>query len=143
MARVAPIITLEELKKHMEKSCIHGGYLKSTEKMQKDLSKVEFDRENFELGLNDYLPEDLGPAVLKNNLPVYWGWGGGDWEYPVFFISYWDGKSIRCYIPKEGNTYNKDTKVAFGNAEDEEEMDVKREDKALMEEDIVNRIKIV
>lgn len=40
---------------------------------------------------------------------------GGDWEEPVFFIIYFDGKGLRGYIPENGNTYNKITKTAFGS----------------------------
>jgi len=42
--------------------------------------------------------------------------GGGDWEFPVYFIVYWSNE-IRCYIPKNGNAYNKKHKAAYGNYE--------------------------
>ncbi|MDB5036981.1 MAG: hypothetical protein JWQ35_509 [Bacteriovoracaceae bacterium] len=43
---------------------------------------------------------------------------GGDWENPVFFIIYWDGKALRGYIPTKGNLWNTDTKQAYGNDEE-------------------------
>lgn len=42
---------------------------------------------------------------------------GGDWETPVFFIVYWDGKEFRAYIPKDGNAWNTDNHKAYGNHE--------------------------
>jgi hypothetical protein len=88
------------------------------EKIQKDISKVEFDFENYEYvkgsGYNG-CKDITGYNVTSHGLP-YWGWvAGGDWEMPVFFIIYWDGKNLRGYIPKDGNTWNTDTKKAYGN----------------------------
>lgn len=41
---------------------------------------------------------------------------GGDWELPVFFIVYYDDKEkLRAYVPKEGNVYNKENMIAYGN----------------------------
>ena len=40
---------------------------------------------------------------------------GGDWEYPVNFAIYYDGKSLRGYVPRYCNSYNLKTKQAFGN----------------------------
>lgn len=39
---------------------------------------------------------------------------GGDWEYPVHFAIYYDGKSLRGYVPRYCNSYNLKTKQAFG-----------------------------
>jgi len=84
--------------------------------VKKDLAKVEFDFENEDCnnGCNHIKYFQVAP----NGLP-YWGMdAGGDWEVPVFFIIYWDGKKLRGYIPTEGNTWNTDTKSAYGNAMD-------------------------
>jgi hypothetical protein len=47
---------------------------------------------------------------------------GGDWEYPIFFVVYLDadGKTLRSYVPKNGNTWNYDLGSAFGNDEEED-----------------------
>lgn len=80
----------------------HG---ESWKKLSKDLSKVEFDTENYDL----LHFETIGDFTFR------WGHAGGDWEYPVHFIIYYDGKDIRGYIPKNGNTWCWTTKQAFGN----------------------------
>jgi hypothetical protein len=92
--------------------------------------KVEVDFENAEIepfvGLGDEL---LGVRRVylkhvKGSGPQYLSCigmrAGGDWQYPVNFFVYLDqdGKTLRCYVPKKGNTWNWDTKSAFG--EDEE-----------------------
>lgn len=99
------------------------------EKFSSDISKVNFDFENFEC---DHLEERLGDAMGFLGMRKFWTrspltcfsyigcYAGGDWEYPVSFLVYLDkdGKTFRGYIPKEGNVWNYDTKQAFGNDED-------------------------
>lgn len=97
---------------------IIGDYL------DKDL-KVMFDYENFETQPNGYTDPNnpiLGVHTLDNGL-TFWGMcAGGDWEEPVFFIVYWDGKRLRGYVPTDGNTFNTDTMMAYGNGyEDDDE----------------------
>lgn len=36
-----------------------------------------------------------------------------DGEAPVFFILYWDGKSIKPFVPQNGNCFDPDTKSAY------------------------------
>lgn len=98
-----------------------------------DLAKVEFDFENFEF---NHLEETIGNANGILGYRKFWtrspltcfsfiGWSaGGDWEHPVVFVVYLDqdGKTFRAYIPKEGNVWNYDTKQAFGNDEDADEV---------------------
>jgi len=84
---------------------------------------VKFDFENFE-----YYP-DTSDAF--KDLPInsimgfskvddfqYWGcYAGGDWEYPVYFILYWDGDKVCSYVPmSSGNRFNRKTNKAYGNA---------------------------
>lgn len=46
----------------------------------------------------------------------FWGcFAGGDWESSVYFIIYFDGKDLRAYVPKDGNAWNTKTKKAYGN----------------------------
>lgn len=122
--RVFAPITVEALRAKLEAAFREepGDYGFSshlvTEKLGKDL-KVEFDTENFESGL-DYKGERskfMGFHTLDNGLTFCGMYAGGDWEYPVHWIVYWDGKKLRGYIPTEGNPYNTDTKRAYGNDE--------------------------
>lgn len=83
--------------------------------VQADL-KVEFDCENTSLSPQDFGPEPLmGYRNLGNGLVILGCCAGGDWEFPVYFAVYWDGKKLRAYIPREGNPWNTQTKRAFGN----------------------------
>lgn len=96
-------------------------------KLMKDLSKVNFDFENY---YYSHIDEEIGGAIgflgyrriwVQNGFLSYIGWSaGGDWEYPVYFLIYLDkdGETFRAYIPKEGNVWNYDTKSAFGNDEE-------------------------
>lgn len=74
----------------------------------KDL-KIKFDFENC-----DFEYKNIGDFHFQ-----LW-WAGGDWQYSVGFIVYWDGDNIRAYIPKEGNCYNWQTKEALGEDEDKD-----------------------
>ena len=40
---------------------------------------------------------------------------GGDWEWPLYEILYWDGTRIRPYIPTRGNLVNPYVPCAFGS----------------------------
>lgn len=92
----------------------------------KDLSKIEVDTENVDY-IGEYeMPgaEDLehfemiGTGV--NAFPVAWCACGGDWENPLVFVLYIGQKGeLRAYIPKDGNVYNKKTKAAYGNGDDD------------------------
>lgn len=97
-----------------------GYYMKTlTPKIQSDLSKVDFDFENCDTS-RDYSSYEglMGIRTLSNGMTYLGCAAGGDWEYPVFFIIYWNGVSLRAYIPKHGNVYNYDTKTAIGNDEE-------------------------
>ena len=43
---------------------------------------------------------------------------GGDWEWPLYEILYWDGTRIRPYIPIRGNLVNPYVPCAFGSEYD-------------------------
>lgn len=75
------------------------------DKLQKDLSKVDIDFENFEIKENIKMSE--------KGFPYLEGICGGDWQIPIKFYIYWDGKDLRGYIPTKGNTFNSKTKEAF------------------------------
>jgi hypothetical protein len=123
MKRTAIITTLEEFKNICTKKL---GDLQSLDPyelpshIEKDLKKVNFDMENF--SINDpYVGYPCGFEILENGLPVLFANAGGDWEFPICFCFYWDGKQIRAYIPNEGNVYNKTEKCAFGSEEEMED----------------------
>jgi len=88
--------------------------------LSKDLSKVEFDFENWSIDAEQNFgpAEIVGYRTLLNGMPFLGVSAGGDWETPLVFIIYWDGKSLRAYIPTDGNPWNTDTKMAYGNDED-------------------------
>jgi hypothetical protein len=91
-----------------------------TPKIEEDLSKVMFDTENVDT--DGYCYRSIAGFRTLNNGLTYLGVGaGGDWEEPIFFIIYWNGVSLRGYIPKLGNMWNYDTKQALGNDHNEDE----------------------
>lgn len=86
----------------------------------KDWSKIDFDLENLEVDME--LPVNEGTGLngiveLPSGLTFLAGVAGGDWEHPVLFIVYHDGKKFRGYIPTDGNTFNRLSKAAYGNDE--------------------------
>lgn len=78
--------------------------------IQKDLSKINFDFENFE----------HIEMKSKDGIPYLICWACGDWEVAVTFFLYYDGKNIRGYVPENGNTFNPLTRTAFGSEEYED-----------------------
>jgi hypothetical protein len=86
-----------------------------TPTVEKDLSKIEFSEENESFQERD--DPDTGFRVLNNGLTYLGIISGGDWEDPLFYIIYWDGKKLRGYIPDNGNVYNRKYKSAYGNAD--------------------------
>lgn len=121
--RVFVKISIDELKNICKEKNLFDeyGYMNKTSKMEKDLAKVQFGDENVYYNEKDahiYSEELLGYHTLENGLTFLGVRSSGDWEYPIFYIIYYDGKDLRAYIPSDGNAWNKDTKYAFGN-EDE------------------------
>ena len=124
--------------------------------MEKDLSKIEFDFENYALGnaeksyyefhkvypssYEGFCNYPCGYEVLSNGLPVLFVNAGGDWEYPICFCIYYDGKRLRAYIPTEGNVFNRDLKSAYGNNDDKEEFEEIKGDPEKIRNDVMNRI---
>lgn len=108
--RTAPQISLDDFKNKISVYDLYDIF--SLPKVEKDLNKVLFDFENY---------EDFGYGVTSFGVPYLKCWAGGDWEVPVMFFIYWDGKSLRAYIPTKGNTFRADCKVAFGSEEEKGE----------------------
>lgn len=154
MARKTKIITLSEFKEHVKQ---YEEECEFSNQIEKDLSKIQFDRENldFSTGFFDD-PNVCGYQILSNGMPTLFGNAGGDWEHPIVFILYWDGKKIRGYIPEKGNTFNPEFRTAYGSEENSEKFSssssliyIEEPDILpvpsfeLMQEDIVTRIQII
>lgn len=91
--------------------------------ISKPLENVLFDTENLTCTevFGSPLDEEgnlVGYHTIGETFSFIGCMAGGDWENPLFFIVYYDGKVMRGYIPVYGNTYNLDTKTAFGSEED-------------------------
>lgn len=85
--------------------------------IQESDRSVMFNEENIDTDTKEFGYEMSGIKILKNGLPILGVTAGGDWEYPLFFCIYWDGKKFRLYVPRYGNTYNIVAKAAFGSEE--------------------------
>jgi hypothetical protein len=98
-----------------------------TPTVEADLKKVDFDCENIawdaKSAFKNKLDTLLGYQTLDNGFTFHGFMAGGDWEVPLFFLIYWDGKRLRAYIPTEGNAWNTSSKSAYGNAESREDGD--------------------
>lgn len=135
MARKAPKISIDDLKiKIGEAACKAAAEELEPEEMadpfesaysylwyenqqiRDDLNKINFDFENYSSpnSLEDP-PEIMGWHTLDNGFSFLGMWAGGDWETPVYFILYWDGKKVRGYVPETGNTFNPKYRTAFGS----------------------------
>lgn len=162
MSRFSSIITLDELKSKLEKYIMDEDegfpYSLPRKILDSDLTKINFDMENWCIGNADpsyeKYPSDhkgynnypCGYEILENGMPVLFVNAGGDWECPICFCIYWDGKALRAYIPKDGNVYNVNEKCAYGSEESgnfDEEIEWKSNgDPVKIRLDVMNRIKI-
>jgi len=123
MARNFAPIEIDALKKKIDAVMGDEGAHALVEKLGDDL-KVEFDLENVAYSAKDFGPKALMGYHTEANGLTYCGFcAGGDWEFPVFFLVYWDGKKLRGYVPTEGNPWNATTKQAYGNDEDKDGKD--------------------
>lgn len=110
--------------------------------ISRDLDKVQFDYENCDY-TNGFSGYPAGYEILPNGMPVLYVSVGGDWEHPIMFCLYYDGKKVRAYIPKEGNVWNRKTKSAYGNeprGEEVEESEIPNADPDAIKKDIMARI---
>lgn len=130
MSRFAKRVTIEFLKSKIDQMMRwqSGDRVEIKEQqliaaVGKDL-KVEFDWENWCYRYEPIWPQLTGYCTLPNGLTFLGNLAGGDWEYPVWFCVYWDGKKLRAYIPTEGNPYNSQTKRAYGNDDEGDRLDI-------------------
>ena len=113
--RKAPAGGKQQLQKYLDEDTLRDaiyGDRPGLAKFRDDVAKIEADFENV-------LPASL--HTTKSGVDFLAFEAGGDWEFPVLYIMYWDGKNIRGYVPMKGNCVNLVTKAAFGNYEDEDE----------------------
>jgi hypothetical protein len=89
-----------------------------TPQIEKDYKKVDFDTENMEWHVGEgYAGGITGFRTLSNGRAILGITSGGDWECPVYHIIYWDGTQLRGYVPTDGNPWNTQTNMAYGNDE--------------------------
>lgn len=148
MGRKAVNITIKELKAIVEKNFEEDEYVSVkclTPKIEDDLKKVEFDDENCDFKESRGYPySGLLGYKRFGDLTFLGCQAGGDWEYPIFFIIYYDGKQLRAYIPSKGNCWNRKTKSAYGNNDDDpdEDENFSGPDIELIKKDILERITV-
>lgn len=126
--------TLKELQKAVELEDNQAMYralevLHTCDRLIVAGNKFNADVKNLLIGANGHVCEcayddnDIGEPLiglqtLPNGLTFYGYMAGGDWEYPVFLIIYFDGKKLRSYTPAYGNCVNLDCHTAFGSEGD-------------------------
>lgn len=92
---------------------------KNLKDLLNDISKVKFDWENCDK-YGDIRTNSNGVSYVTVRV-------GGDWEIPVIFAVYYDGKKFRGYIPTHGNSFDRKRKVALGNNDELDNEYVKKE----------------
>lgn len=125
MSRTFAPISIDELRIKIDQICTDEGLHPLLDKLGKDI-KVEFDLENVAYNSDDFGPKSLLGYHTENGLTWCGFAAGGDWEHPVFFMVYWDGKKLRGYVPTDGNPWNSITKQAYGNDEEKDLQDAKK-----------------
>jgi hypothetical protein len=97
---------------------------KSENWIKKDFKGIKFDWENYDI---------VGDVRTTKGIPYQLFNAHGDWEIPVYFMIYYDGKKIRVYVPTVGNTWRQDLKQALGNVY-KAQRDIKSDDEYVYEE---------
>lgn len=95
----------------------------------KDLSKIKWNTENIDI---------YGDLRMYKKIPYIIISAGGDWECPLYFMIYWDGKNFRGYIPMKGNMYNRNTKQNIGNNDDDDREFIAKNLKNEVKADLLN-----
>lgn len=97
---------------------------KSENWIKKDFKGIKFDWENYDI---------VGDVRTTKGIPYQLFNAHGDWEIPVYFMIYYDGKKIRVYVPTVGNTWRQDLKQALGNVY-KAQRDIKSDDEYVYDE---------
>lgn len=129
MARYAPRMTQDDLRRILVDLAVRNDYVEDygpvdparpdltrilsmllgedlLPQVEKDWSKIDFSTENMDV---------TAERTTSDGVPYLLIRAGGDWETPLACIVYFDGRKVRGYVPKDGNSYNHRTKAAFGN----------------------------
>ena len=133
---------LEEKEIFLEAFPYNIGYQTGTKDIAKDLSKVNFDFENytsFEYQEN-YSNYPVGYMELKSGFHTFFVNAGGDWEFPICFVLYWGNKKLRAYIPKDGNAWNKKEKCAYGSEDNPTNKTDEQMEQEVSEEKMITEI---
>ena len=112
--------SVRELKEVMEKI----GGLRASAYEDRDDVDVKCDFENIELIGYYTMPgtEGMDAFEVIDDVPVCWCAAGGDWEDPVAFCMYLDGKGkLRGFVPIEGNAFCKEENCAYGSESEDEQ----------------------
>ena len=120
------------------------GFVCLSPQLTKDLSKIQFDEENRCTGMHCFTsntPDIMEAHTTSTGVTYYGCMAGGDWENPIYFIIYWDGKQLRGYIPTRGQCYDVKSKAAYGSGEEEEPEECEHDPVELLA-DIESRIEI-
>ena len=124
---------------------LHGFILLTlSPQIEKDLAKISFDGENVCGGTDCFTsptPNIMEAHTTPSGVTFFGFLLGGDWEFPVYFIIYWDGKELRAYIPTDGQWYDVKGKCAYGSGEEEGPEDPLHDPQKLLN-DITNRIQL-
>lgn len=109
----------EDLDDWDAETVLYHGFSECTVKAYNDICKIDFSLENMSIdpksGFSmEHSEKWLGPQKF-GDLSVIGVLAGGDWEDPVAFVIYHDGKDFRAYVPRDGNSYDLKTKQAGGN----------------------------
>lgn len=140
MPRYAPVMSQDDLRRMLVDKAIANDYVEEYGELdpaepdvtqivcmllsedliadvEKDWSKIDFSTENLDV---------IGEKVTPQGVPYLLISTGGDWEAPLLATIYFDGKKLRGYIPKDGNSYNHQEKAAFGNNDSDQAACVKQ-----------------
>lgn len=90
-----------------------------TDKQKEDLSKIKCGYQNITSHENQGWLYTTGLIELRPTYYVYLVEAGFSHEFPVTIALYWDGDSVRFYIPTEGNVFNKEEMRAFNISKDD------------------------
>ena len=94
--------------------------------VEKDWSKIDFSTENMDVAGEKMTPDGIPYLLIET---------GGDWETELVAIIYFDGKKLRGYVPKDGNSYNHKEKSAFGNNDSDAAEGAKQFGKKFIDDD--------
>ena len=147
MSRYYKPISLEEFKGKIEEVFeFFDNEYDFPSVISKDLAKINFDLENCTRPDDaNFANYPAGFRMLAPDFPAFFVNAGGDWEFPICFVLYWDGKQVRGYIPNAGNVYNRTEKCAYGS-ENEVECEISEPELADLISvagiytDVINRI---